>query len=250
MSRTASNDTAPQGWHRARQTELRFSRELRKVAREIGRIVAGFDLNSPAAVARVRQSLDRYAEIIGPWAEHAVARIQADLDRADAKAWRRHAKSMSAALRAELDRADVRGAMNRLAADQVRLIKSLPTEAAERVHRLTQQGLTSGGRAKEVAAEIARTGEVTASRATMIARTETSRTATTLTETRATFVGSEGYIWRTSKDGDVRHSHKKMEGQFVRWDSPPELDGMVGHAGCFPHCRCYPEPVIPKELSR
>lgn len=250
MSTKRTHDAGPQGWQRARQTELRFARELRKVAREIGRIVAGFDLNSPAAVARVRQALDRYAEVIGPWAEHVVARIQADLDRSDARAWRRNAKAMSAALRAELERADVRGAMNRLAADQVRLIKSLPTEAAERVHRLTQQTLTNGGRAKAVASEIARTGDVTASRATMIARTEISRTATTLTETRATFVGSEGYIWRTSKDGDVRDSHKKMEGRFVRWDEPPELDGMVGHAGCFPHCRCYPEPVIPKELSR
>ena len=37
-----------------------------------------------------------------------------------------------------------------------------------------------------------------------------------------------------------------MEGKFVSWDSPPTLDGMTGHAGEFPYCRCYPEPVIPK----
>ena len=36
-----------------------------------------------------------------------------------------------------------------------------------------------------------------------------------------------------------------MEGKFVRWDSPPTLDGMTGHAGEFPNDRCYPEPVIP-----
>ena len=30
------------------------------------------------------------------------------------------------------------------------------------------------------------------------------------------------------------------------WDSPPTLDGMKGHAGEFPNCRCYPEPVIPR----
>jgi hypothetical protein len=38
-----------------------------------------------------------------------------------------------------------------------------------------------------------------------------------------------------------------MEGEFVPWDKPPNLDNMQGHAGEFPNCRCYPEPVIPKE---
>lgn len=44
----------------------------------------------------------------------------------------------------------------------------------------------------------------------------------------------------------ARPSHRAMEGRFVSWDSPPRLDGMTGHAGEFPYCRCYPEPVIPK----
>jgi uncharacterized protein with gpF-like domain len=38
-----------------------------------------------------------------------------------------------------------------------------------------------------------------------------------------------------------------MEGKFVTWDDPPTLDGMKGHAGQFPNCRCYPEPVIPED---
>jgi uncharacterized protein with gpF-like domain len=37
-----------------------------------------------------------------------------------------------------------------------------------------------------------------------------------------------------------------MEGVFVEWDKPPILDNMRGHAGEFPNCRCYPEPVIPR----
>ncbi|MDR8377773.1 phage head morphogenesis protein, partial [Acinetobacter baumannii] len=54
-----------------------------------------------------------------------------------------------------------------------------------------------------------------------------------------------GYIWRTSEDGDVRPSHKAMNGKFVAWNSPPTLDNLKGHAGCLPNCRCYTEPVIP-----
>jgi uncharacterized protein with gpF-like domain len=67
-----------------------------------------------------------------------------------------------------------------------------------------------------------------------------------LTQARAEHIGSEGYIWRTSNDSDVRHSHKEMNGRYVRWDTPPRLsDGTVTHAGQIYNCRCYPEPVIP-----
>ena len=94
--------------------------------------------------------------------------------------------------------------------------------------------------------EIRRSGDVTASRATMIARTATSSTAEALVEARARSVGSTGYLWRTARDGDVRPSHRAMEGKFVAWGSPPTLDGYTAHAGCFANCRCRPEPVLPE----
>jgi hypothetical protein len=37
-----------------------------------------------------------------------------------------------------------------------------------------------------------------------------------------------------------------MEGKFVKWDEPPILDKMQGHAGGFPNCRCWPDPEIPE----
>lgn len=89
------------------------------------------------------------------------------------------------------------------------------------------------------------TGRVTRSRANTIARTEVSRASCVFTQARAENLGSEGYIWRTSEDGDVRPSHKAMNGKFVAWNSPPTLDNLKGHAGCLPNCRCYTEPVIP-----
>ena len=43
-----------------------------------------------------------------------------------------------------------------------------------------------------------------------------------------------------------RPAHRAMEGKFIKWSQPPTLDGMTGHAGEFPNCRCHPEPVIPR----
>ncbi|EFO4716945.1 phage head morphogenesis protein, partial [Escherichia coli] len=48
---------------------------------------------------------------------------------------------------------------------------------------------------------------------------------------------------------DVRHSHREMEGKFVEWGKPPTLDGMTGHAGELPNCRCYKEIVFPTSQS-
>src|SRR6185437_1153848 len=93
--------------------------------------------------------------------------------------------------------------------------------------------------------EIMRGGEVSKSKATLIARTETGRALTALTQARAETVGSTSYVWRTVKDSDVRLSHKQMEGKVVDWDSPPTLDGLTGHAGSLPNCRCFAEPIIP-----
>ena len=191
--------------------------------------------------------LAKYAEALEPWATQAATQMLTDVNHRDAQAWRELAKEMSVELRREIQSAPTGELFKSLLNEQVSLIKSLPLEAAQRVHELTIKGLEDSTRASEIAKEIRRSGEVTESRATLIARTEVARSASSLTQARAQHVGSEGYIWRTSGDGDVRHSHKEMNGKFVRWDSPPTLsDGTTTHAGQIYNCRCYPEPVLPE----
>lgn len=210
-------------------------------------MVNGFPPGDPAYAPTIEQLLRRYAEALTPWAEATAARMLADVNRRDEAAWMEQAKQLSRALRQEIQTAPTGVTMRALMAEQVGLIRSIPLEAAERVHRLTIEGLEDSTRASEISKAIQASGDVAKSRADLIARTEVARTASTLTEARALHVGSPGYFWRTSGDGDVRESHKKMDGQFVSWDDPPTLDGMKGHAGQFPNCRCYPEPVIPED---
>lgn len=229
----------------ARKQEVFYAKQLRKVARFVQDIIDGFPAGDPSALPVIEQLLKRYSDTLRPWAEAVAARMIAEVAARDQKAWNTVAKQMSASLRQELRTAPTGKAVQEILANQVHLITSLPTEAAKRVHRLTLEGLENSTRASEIAKEIMRTGEVTQSRANLIARTEVSRTSTALTQARAEHIGSTGYIWRTSKDSDVRESHRKMEGRFVAWDEPPTLDGLKGHAGALPNCRCYCEPVIP-----
>lgn len=230
----------------ARKAERYYAAQLRKIARHIGELVSGSPPSDLLEAAILRDRLRKYAEILRPYAQSVAGRMLADVNRKDREVWRARTAELGTLLRREIETAPTGEAMRRLMAEQVGLITSLPTEAAERVHRLVTEGLSNSTRASEIAKEILRTGEVTKSRADLIARTEVGRAATTLTQARAQYVGSEGYVWRTAHDGDVRPSHRKMEGRFVAWNDAPVLDGLKGHAGALPNCRCYPEPVIPE----
>lgn len=137
-------------------------------------------------------------------------------------------------------------ALQSFLASQEHLITSIPLEAAQRVHELTLQGLSSGNRIGEIITEIMRSGDVSKSQATRIARTETARTASGLTQVRSKSVGSKGYIWRTVRDSRVRELHKHLEGKYITWNKPPIAgpNGVRAHAGQIYNCRCYMEPVL------
>jgi SPP1 gp7 family putative phage head morphogenesis protein len=231
----------------SRKAEQNYARSLRKVANQVGHLIGAFPPDDPEMVPTISAMLAKYSEALDGWALRTASAMVAEVEVRDRKAWLEAAAEMSEALRQEIRSAPTGAAMKDLLSEQVTLIKSIPLDAAQRVHELTLKALEDSTRSKEIAAEIMRSGEVAVSRANLIARTETARTASALTQARAQHIGSEGYIWRTANDSDVRHSHKEMNGRFVRWDSPPTLsDGTTTHAGQIYNCRCYPEPVLPE----
>ncbi|GAA5786129.1 phage head morphogenesis protein [Chitiniphilus shinanonensis] len=228
------------------RAERQYASKLRRIAESVGAIIDGFPAGDPASVPPIEAMLRRYADALTDWATATASQMIAEVNASDRRAWMQMSQDMSVDLRREIQAAPTGEAMRTLLAEQVTLIKSIPLDAAQRVHDLTLKGIDDATRASEIAAEIQRSGEVAESRAMLIARTEVSRTASTLTQARAQYIGSTGYIWRTAGDSDVRKSHKDMRGKFVPWSTPPTLDGLTGHAGCLPNCRCYPEPVIPE----
>lgn len=233
----------------SRGIERRYAMQLRGIATKIGKLVTSYSdpLNSAAQRQQIDRALAAYADQITPWARALAARVVVEVDFANRRAYAAHSAEMSRGLRRELDRAPTGRMMRLMMAEQVELIRSLPIEAAQRVHDIAMKNIVTGKRADSLAAEIMRTGDVTKSRANLIARTETSRTANNLTMARAMFVGSVEYTWETARDSDVRPSHRQMQGQVVQWADPPELDGMRGHAGCLPNCRCYSSPLITRD---
>lgn len=235
---------ASEWWH-ARRAESQYGAQLRKIARHIGEIIRGFDLNDQADAFVLRDALRRYAEMLTPWARSAARAMVAEVAARSDKQWRTIGKEMGRSFADVLNGPDIGARYRELQEEQVNLITSIPRDAAERVHALVQQGLIEGKRFTDLVPEIRRGGDVSVSKANLIARTETGRVVTNLAQARSESVGSEGYIWRDVGDAQVRPSHRAMEGKFVPWNQPPTLDGLTGHAGALPNCRCFCEPVIP-----
>ncbi|MDB5448411.1 MAG: putative head morphosis protein [Phenylobacterium sp.] len=232
---------------RTRKAEVQYGRQLRKLAKHIGDLIDGMWVPDDLSAAdQIAEAMQRYSRTIEPWARSVASRMLADVAARDRKAWKAVSAEMGRLLHEEIANAPTGQLMQQRLADQVSLITSLPPEAAARVHTLTLEGITLGRRAADIATEIGRSGEVSASRAMTIARTEVGRTATELTAVRAQAVGSTMFVWRTAGDADVRASHRALNGRAFRWDDPPECDpGHHALPGAIWNCRCIPEPILP-----
>jgi len=233
----------------AERLEAEYMRAMRQLTRQVDYIVKAMAPGGWVKDANQLQSvLRQYAKVITPWAQSVAERMVLRIARKDEAAWTQLGASIGRELRKEIQEAPTGDFLQLFLREQVHLITSLPEDAADRVHKLTLEGITGAKRADEVAAEILKTGQVTESRAKLIARTEIARTASGLTMARAQHVGSTHYIWRTSGDTDVRSSHKEMDGKIVPWANPPILsDGTRTHAGMIYNCRCYPEPILTED---
>ena len=214
-------------------------RQCKRVAKEVARITStGADATS------VVYALEEYSQLLAPWAQDVMLKIVEMSDAQNVGMWRELGAKLTERLQTLTTKDAVAQAIYDLSKEGARLITSIPVDIAVEVEAAAQAAAITGTRHEALTEYIASRGQVAMSRAELIARTETARQTTILTQTRAVSIGSGGYIWRTADDGRVRPSHAAMDGQFVKWNEPPTLDGLTGHAGALPNCRCYPEPIV------
>ena len=264
--------------------ERAFYQQLKKVAQVSGHIVErhaeGAGLRNPKAM---QEELKRYSQKITPWAARQSAKLLESVQKSNKRAYQNKSKAIGVALNLGVAEQPVGEVALALLNEQVALIQSIPLEAGLRAQRIAYEAFLKGTRAgaspelvkefteerlnaiamhnqlanlsgeKELVEEMERTTEVAVNRAMLIARTETARANASFNQARAISVGSRQYRWHNSGDGAVRHSHKvykgkPLQGRIFSWDDPPTLsDGMTGHPGTFPNCRCFAEPVFDDE---
>lgn len=248
------------------QAEREFFRQLKKVAQASSHLVdqhvEGATIKNPKAM---QASLDAYAKALTPWAERQAARMLHQVQVSNKRAYKKQSKAIGTALRSDLEENGTLALARRLMNEHVALIQSIPIEAGLRAQKIATEAFLTGARAEVnsdtvagLQSQLGLTEEVAIGRARLIARTETARANAAINQSRAMSVGSNQYRWHNSGDGAVRHSHLqyrgepskgyksgRLQGKVFNWDDPPTLDdGMTGHPGTFPNCRCFAEPVF------
>jgi len=226
---------------------LYYERSLRKIARHIGELTEIAAPGDGASSQSLVDALGRYERLLAPWAETTARRMVEAANATNSREWRAHASMLGRELRREIETAPTGAMMQALQREQVDLITSLPREAAERIQKLAREGLISGSRSRSMVEEIMRSGEVAESRAICIARTETARASSVLTQVRAQAAGCTHFRWRSHRDTRTRASHKAMNGTICEYANPPVVDGQPLMPGGIYNCRCYQVPILGDE---
>lgn len=188
---------------------------------------------------------ERMAKVVEPIAKEA-AKFQA----------RNLNKTLSASLgqTVSLDivggEAWVQGAVAEFVAENVALIRTIPSVFFSDLERLLTRAIADGKRWEDLAQIIEDRYDVSASRARTIAKDQINKFVGDLSRVRQGDLGIDRFIWRAMGDERVRTDltegpdmgHRERNGVEYNWNSPPE-----GETPGEPiNCRCYAEPVLPE----
>ncbi len=227
-------------WQFSKATEQNYIAQLKKIAKHATLLITshvdedGIDLDDTEEIIRVA---DYYAESLKPWSDKTALQMINATAVTDANAWRSNSEQLGKLMKTLLSPSTIGNRVRELQARNVDIIQSIPREAALRVQDLALKAAVNGERPSTLYDAVMRTGDVTAGRAKMIARTEVANANASINEARATSVGIEMYSWETMEDEIVRPAHQEMQSGIFSYDDPPEVEGEGNHGpGQFPNC--------------
>lgn len=235
-----------------REAGRRIAADLRSSWAPRRRVADGSASVGDADPPELDRALKREAARFGRLDEYA-AKLASDvatraLRGVDARLVKNLAKSIGVDLTDTLDAEEIKPAMAEAIAANVDLIKSIPSQYFQEVEEVVTKTFRDGMRWEDAVDEIQRVGEVTSTRAKVIARDQMGKLNSSFNQVRQTGLGIEEYEWRGVGDQRERDSHKAMEGQRCRWNKPPIVDGEAVHPGQAILCRCSAVPIVDLEL--
>lgn len=137
---------------------------------------------------------------------------------------------------------ELRTAMSKAVKDNVALITSIPPQYFEKLEKAVTENFVEGVHYERLQKIVEHVGDVTESRAKLIARDQTSKMNSAFNKQRQTSLGIQKYTWQTMEDERVRETHAELDQTVCRWDDPPDIDGENLNPGEDIDCRCLAEP--------
>jgi SPP1 gp7 family putative phage head morphogenesis protein len=167
--------------------------------------------------------------------------VQKNLEATDKQLVDHVKQAVNVDIRAVLTNDGVREAIKAATDANVDLITSIPEEYFGKVAKALSDNWTAGARWEDLSDALSHVGDVTESRAKLIARDQTSKMNGAFNEARQTSIGIEQYQWQTAGDERVRETHAANDGKIFSWDDPPEE---TGNPGEDINCRCVAIPYF------
>jgi SPP1 gp7 family putative phage head morphogenesis protein len=130
--------------------------------------------------------------------------------------------------------------------DNIRLVANAGRAYAEDVDRIFSDPKNLGKRVEVLRDMLLERGNVSESRAMLIARDQTLKTNAMVSHWRMQSAGVDRYTWSTSQDERVRPMHAALEGQAFAFDDPPVTneEGEENNPGEDFQCRCIGIPLF------
>jgi len=245
----------PKDWTPRQRIEGEYRNLITRLVEQYLRLPAA------ATLGEINSALVNFSNILDYFnraAETIASRMATQIKVENARSWKAAARAGSqgqavyGALQREME-TGIGARVDEIVRENAQLISSIPEQLRESVNieiaRLQQEGWRPEKMARYLRQRIP---QLTRTRAALIARTETSKSATALTRARAEDLGLEWYEWATSEDARVRPSHRHMDKVLVNWNDPPNPERLIGenvkhgpyHAGQIYYCRCDSYPVL------
>ena len=150
---------------------------------------------------------------------------------------------------------DLRRILEEWAAENVRLITTIPDQYFGQLQGIVSRGLMRGELGRDMAKDIQALYGVTSRRAQMIARDQVATLNGLITEKRQMAAGIGVYEWSDSRDARVRPEHADRNGNYYAWPGSGMAGTVIngktvlappddGPPGVPINCRCVALPVI------
>ena len=120
------------------------------------------------------------------------------------------------------------------------LIKSIAESNHSDVAFMIRDAVMQGMRYDDLIGQLANKYDITERRARLIARDQTTKLNSNITQFRSEGLGLKTYQWQTVEDERVRPTHRANNEEVFSWDKPPKA---TGHPGHDIQCRCLAIPT-------
>lgn len=133
-------------------------------------------------------------------------------------------------------------------AENVSLIKSIPTDYFNQVEGSVMRSITTGNGLQDLIPALEKYEGVTHRRAKNIALDQTRKAYNSINRSRMQAIGVEQFQWHHSGGGaNPREDHVEMDGNIYSFNALPVIDQRTGERGIpgqAPNCRCTMSPCF------